>query len=232
MRRTRLLLLPVLFFATAAISQSSEAKPANLAQVNVMVSDRQGKPSGGEQIIFKGEKSGQFYSGQSAANGKFTMQLPIGEKYLISVKSITDSTKYGMLDIPALGPDEFYNEPFTVNVKFEPAKLYTLDNVHFDFAKATLRADSYAELDELLTYLKNKTAIKIEIGGHTDNIGNDADNLKLSQQRADAIRNYLVKKGIQPARIVAKGYGASMPVADNATEAGRQLNRRTEVKIL
>jgi outer membrane protein OmpA-like peptidoglycan-associated protein len=87
-------------------------------------------------------------------------------------------------------------------------------------------------LEELVNYLKNKDGIRVEIAGHTDNVGNDADNTKLSQQRAETIRNYLIKKGISPTRVVAKGYGAAEPVADNDTDEGRQLNRRTEVRIL
>ena len=85
---------------------------------------------------------------------------------------------------------------------------------------------------ELVSYLKNKDDIRIEIAGHTDNVGKEADNIKLSRERADAIRNYVIKKGIPPARITAKGYGASQPVADNDTDEGRQANRRTEVRIL
>ena len=137
-----------------------------------------------------------------------------------------------IFNIPALPPDQFYSEPFKVNIKFEAARSYTLDNVQFDFGKATLRPESFTELGELVSYLKNKDNIKVEIAGHTDNVGKDADNLKLSQQRADAIRNYVIKKGIQPARIIAKGYGAAEPIADNDTDEGRQLNRRTEVRVL
>lgn len=232
MFRTKLLLLALLFGTTVNAQDSPTRADNSAAQVDVIVSDRKGIPSKGEQIIFKGQKNEQYFSGQSGSNGKFTVYLPIGETYLISVKSLTDSTKYGTLEIPSLGPDEFYNEPFKVDVKFEPAKVYTLDNVHFDIGKASLRPDSYTELDELLHYLKSKEATKIEIGGHTDNMGKGAENLKLSQQRAETIRNYLVKKGITPARIIAKGYGATQPIADNATEEGRQLNRRTEVKLL
>ena len=117
-------------------------------------------------------------------------------------------------------------------MKFETAKTYTLDNVHFDVAKATLRPDSFSELEELVTYLKNKTDISIEIAGHTDNVGKDADNLRLSQQRADSIREYIIKKGIESKRVSAKGYGASEPIAPNDTDKGRQSNRRTEVHIL
>lgn len=232
MLRTKLLLLPVLYCYTIAAQDAAAPKTGEIATVNVAVTDRKGKPSKGEQILFKAETRGKYYSGMTAANGKFSLKLPAGDKYIISIKSLVDSTKYGVLDIPALGPEEFYTDPFNVDIKFEPARTYTLNNVHFDFGKASLRPESYKELQELLDFLKNKEDVKIEIGGHTDNIGKDADNLKLSQQRADAIRSYLVKKGITAGRVIAKGYGASHPIADNETEEGTQLNRRTEIKLL
>jgi len=137
-----------------------------------------------------------------------------------------------VIEISNIGPDEEYTEPFAVNVKFEIARSYKLDRVYFDFGKATLRPESFPELEELVDFMKNRETIRIEIAGHTDNVGKDTDNLKLSQQRAETIRNYVLKKGIQPARIIAKGYGATLPIADNSTEEGRQKNRRTEVKIL
>lgn len=192
----------------------------------------QGKVSKGEVVIFKGETKGKTYTGRSDMKGQFSLELPAGEKYIISVKSLADSTQYGIIDIPALAPDHFFTEPFVVDIQFEPAKSYRLDNVHFDFGKATLRPGSGKSLDDVVAYIKNKEALKIEIAGHTDNVGKDNDNLKLSQQRAETIRNYIIKKGILPARVVAKGYGASQPVADNSTEEGRQLNRRTEVRTL
>ncbi len=224
-----------LFFLAPVLAQKDNATPkvtASLADVNVRVTDMKGAPSKGEQVIFKGEKNSKSFSGKSDEKGFFSLKLPTGDKYIITVKGLTDSTKYGVIDIPALAPDEFYTDPFTVNVKFELAKNYTLDNVHFDFGKGSLRPDSYKELDELVSYMKNKESIRIEIGGHTDNVGKDADNLKLSQQRSESVKAYLVKKGIAAARVVAKGYGATQPVADNTTDAGRQLNRRTVVKIL
>jgi OOP family OmpA-OmpF porin len=227
------LILPLLLSAPCmpALSQTDTSQ-SKLAKVNVFVTDMKGKPSKGEQILFKGNANQKSFSGYSDVSGKFSLRLPIGDSYTVKVKSITDTTKYGIVNIPALGPDEYYTEPFKVNVKFEPAKTYTLDNVHFDFGKATLRFESFGELEELISYLRNKDNIKVEIAGHTDNVGKEADNLKLSQQRADAIRNYVIKKGIAPSRIVARGYGASEPVADNETDEGRQLNRRTEVRIL
>ncbi len=230
MRRTILILLTAIIYINSLAQD--DTTQSNLAKVNVFVTDGKGRPSKGEQVLFKSEATEKTVSVISDAAGKGRLQLPIGDKYVITIKSITDSSKYGMINIPVPPPDQYYSEPFNVNIKFEAAKIYTLDNVYFDFGKATLRPGSFAELEELVSYLKNKDNIKVEIAGHTDNVGKDADNLKLSQQRAEAIRNYVVKKGISPARIVAKGYGATDPVADNDTEEGRQLNRRTEVRIL
>jgi outer membrane protein OmpA-like peptidoglycan-associated protein len=79
--------------------------------------------------------------------------------------------------------------------------------VHFDFGKATLREESFKQLDELYEYLKWKETCKVEIAGHTDNVGADNENQFLSQKRAETVKAWLVKKGIQPARIIAKGYG-------------------------
>ncbi len=227
MRCTLLLLFTFIF----TIGRAQKDVVA-MAKVNVSVTDMKGKASKGETILFRSEKTGKTFTGRTDASGKFTLQLGSGDAYLISIKSITDSSKYSRIEIRSLEPGEYFTEPFKVNIQFEAARNFTLDNVHFDFGKATLRPDSYTELQELADYMKYKDDIKIEIAGHTDNVGKDADNLKLSQQRADAIKAWLIKKEIAASRIVAKGYGATQPVADNTTEEGRQLNRRTEVRVL
>jgi outer membrane protein OmpA-like peptidoglycan-associated protein len=212
-------------------AQTDSISPGK-ASVQVTVTNFNKVPQPGEKIIFNAKKSGQQYTGIADEGGKFALLLPVGDTFIIKVKTIVDSTKYGIISIPALAEGMYYNEPFLVNVKFEAARSYKLDNVYFDFGKASLRPESNKELNELHDYLSRKTKINIEIAGHTDNVGNDADNLKLSQQRADAIRQFLIKKGIAPARVIAKGYGETQPVSDNTTDKGRQLNRRTEVKIL
>lgn len=228
-----LTLLTIAFFFLPAASFSQTDSTSNqIAPVSVIVTDFKNVPRPGEQIIFVSKKTGTKYSGRAGKDGKFSTTLPIGDTFVIKIKTIVDSTKYGLIAIPTLEPDERFTEPFHVTVKFEPAKSYRLDNVYFDFGKFTLRPESFKELDELVSYMKWKENEKIEIVGHTDNVGNDSDNQKLSQQRAEAIRQYLIKKGINTTRVMAKGYGATIPVADNATEEGRQKNRRTEVKIL
>jgi len=114
---------------------------------------------------------------------------------------------------------------------------FKLANVYFDFDKATLRPESNITLDSLINILNAYPAIRIEIGGHTDAIGTDAYNQKLSQRRAQAVVDYLIANGISLERLEAMGYGESMPVAPNRKEDGsdnpdgRALNRRTEFKI-
>jgi outer membrane protein OmpA-like peptidoglycan-associated protein len=95
-----------------------------------------------------------------------------------------------------------------------------------------LRPDSNKELNELAEYMNLKKTLVIEIAGHTDNVGAPESNQKLSEDRANAVKQYLVKKGIVAERIVAKGYGDSEPVADNNTASGKQQNRRTEVRVI
>lgn len=220
-------LLSLLFLGVHA--QQGEA--VKKATVSVHVADTKARPRKGELILLKSEKTGKEHSGRSDASGRFTISLAAGDHYTIRVKALTDTAQYGRLEIPALGEGESYTAPFDVDIVYEPAQSFTLDQVFFDFGKATLRPESFKELTELVEYLKWRDGEKVEIAGHTDNVGKEADNLKLSQQRAGAVRNYLIKKGIKADRIVAKGYGASQPLADNSTDAGRQQNRRTEVRF-
>jgi outer membrane protein OmpA-like peptidoglycan-associated protein len=136
------------------------------------------------------------------------------------------------LDIPALKENQYYKNPFKVDIQFEPPKSFVLDNCTFETGKAELKPESYAVLDELVEYLKRKDDEIIEVGGHTDNVGKAAANLILSTNRANTVRAYLLMKGVAPERVTSKGYGMTEPIAENDSPDGRQMNRRTEVKIL
>jgi len=112
-------------------------------------------------------------------------------------------------------------------------KTFRLDHVEFETGSATLTEDSRHQLDDLASILAKYPGIRIEVSGHTDNVGDAATNLRLSQERADVVRNWLVTNGsIDGARLVARGFGMTRPVDTNDTEEGRQHNRRTEFKIL
>ena len=111
--------------------------------------------------------------------------------------------------------------------------VITLQGIYFDFDKATIKAESRPALEEAAKILIQNPTIVVEIQGHTDSVGSDKYNQRLSEQRAQAVVNYLVQDlGIEGNRLTAKGYGESRPVADNNTEAGRTLNRRVEFLIL
>lgn len=222
-------ILTALLIACNTFSQSSIN---NLADVVVSVTDTKGKGTSGETVVFHGKKFQKSYTAVTGADGKIKISLPIGDDYTVTLKKLSDSTKYGVLTIPMLEADQFYTEPFAVNIEFQPAKNYTLNNVHFDFGKSSFKRESFPQLEELVAFLKNKPSIRIEIAGHTDNVGKPADNLKLSQDRSASIVKYLVGRGISASRLTAKGYGDTKPVADNSTDDGRRLNRRTEVILL
>ncbi len=202
------------------------------APVKVIVTDMQGKPRQGEKILFIDSISRKTFSGVSDVKGQFRLKLPAGAIYLIHIQTIGEDLDHSTFEIPKLKQGEYFDGESVVTIKFDPPREFVLDNVYFDTGKATLRPASYAELNELVEFMKLKPSVKIEIGGHTDDVGEDASNLKLSQLRADAVKSYLAGKGISRDRVVAVGYGETQPVASNDTPEGRQENRRTEVKIL
>jgi OOP family OmpA-OmpF porin len=106
-----------------------------------------------------------------------------------------------------------------------------INNLEFDLGKATIRPKSFPSLDRVAKLLTDKN-FSLKLAGHTDNTGSDALNLRLSKDRAESIKAYLVSKGANASRIEATGYGESQPIATNKTAAGRQQNRRVEFKIL
>lgn len=108
---------------------------------------------------------------------------------------------------------------------------YAAQNIYFATGKATLLSKSFKGLDEVAQVLKDEAELKLSIDGHTDDVGADDFNQKLSESRAAAVKAYLVKKGVDAGRIVSAGFGESQPVADNKTASGRQQNRRVELKL-
>jgi OOP family OmpA-OmpF porin len=108
---------------------------------------------------------------------------------------------------------------------------YAAQNIYFATGKYTLLSRSFKGLDEVAKLMKEDAGLQMAIEGHTDNVGADATNQKLSENRAAAVKAYLVKKGVDASRVNSAGFGESQPVADNKTAAGRQQNRRVELKL-
>ncbi len=166
----------------------------------------------------------------NSATGKFIITLPSGKNYGIAVKATGYLFHSENFDIPVGSADALVDKKIELKNIAIGSKI-ALRNIFFDVAKATLRPESNAELDRLVKLMNDVPKLKIEISGHTDNTGSATVNEALSQQRAEAVVNYLKSKGIAAARMTAKGYGMNQPVSPNTSEEGRQQNRRTEFEI-
>ena len=118
-------------------------------------------------------------------------------------------------------------------VPIEVGQVVRLNNIFFETGKATLKKESFPELNRVVELMEENPTMKLEIAGHTDNVGSETSNQQLSQSRAEAVVDYLVSNGVSNSnRLIGAGYGERIPIADNNTDLGRQLNRRVEFKIL
>jgi len=167
----------------------------------------------------------------NSATGTFLIVLTSGKNYGIEVNKQTYLFHSENFDIPqSQSYQEIYKEIPLKKVAL--GSKIILKNIFFDFDKSTLRPESTNELERLYALLLELPKLKIEISGHTDNKGSAEYNKNLSNSRAKAVVDYLVNKGISKDRLQYAGYGFDRPIADNATDEGRQLNRRTEFEII
>jgi len=164
--------------------------------------------------------------------GEFLFCLPSGHNYGLNISKegyLFHSENFNLLE-------KFSRyQPLTLNIALDPIeinKTTILKNIFFETDSSNLKPESIAQLKEIVDFMTKNPGLVIEIGGHTDLQGSEAHNLILSGKRADTVVQYLIGKGVSSSRLSSKGYGYSVPVADNSTEAGRALNRRTEFKIL
>lgn len=165
-----------------------------------------------------------------AQQGRFSVVLPYGRKYYFyaSAKgylSVYDSVVLIHSDAYKEIEKIFHLTPISIG------EVLALQNVFFKKGKAALKTESYAELDRLVNLMNQNPSIEIELSGHTDNVGNPDALLKLSRERVETVKRYLVQKGISAKRIKGKGYGSEQPLLKNDTEENRKKNRRVEVKI-
>jgi OOP family OmpA-OmpF porin len=225
----RVFALSVFLMSLCAAAQTSRPEPTDKeVSLTVISENADHSRRAGDRISFEGERSKKVYMGVTADSGRFYLLLPKGDTYTVRYRNFQDSVQYSRFELPNEKGRIYYEYTLTIG----PTKTYTLRDVHFDTGKATLRPESFPALNDLAEVLKYKKQMVVEIAGHTDDVGEAAANQKLSQDRAEAVKKYLVSKGIAEARIRARGYGEAEPVAPNDTEEGRSRNRRTEVRIL
>ncbi len=168
---------------------------------------------------------------QTDEEGNYLITLPVGNDYVFNVNRKGYLFYSGSFSLKEHSTDTAY----TINIPLMPVEAnasIVLKNIFFDTKQAVLKPESMIELNKVIQLLIDNPTIKIEISGHTDNVGKPADNLLLSNNRAKSVINYFLYKGIPADRLTAKGFGETKPIADNKTELGRAKNRRTELKVL
>lgn len=166
-------------------------------------------------------------------DGSFKIVLPYDKNYTIRAynpKFFAISENLNLEQLVKAGYKEIHRDLYLAPI--EIGQVVRLNNVFFDFDKWDLRPESYLELVRVVQLLEDNPTIEIEMSAHTDSYGTDEYNFVLSDKRAKSVTDYILSRGINPSRIISKGYGESMPVATNETDEGRQLNRRVEFKIL
>ncbi|MEM6643167.1 MAG: OmpA family protein [Bacteroidota bacterium] len=187
----------------------------------------------GALLLIEDLNSGELIASNRSNNlsGEYLVVLPTGRDYSVSVSADGFFFYSQRFELPQ---DTVYAE-LTKDISLEPIKKGTkvvLNNIFFETGKAELKPISYVELSKAVSLLQNNGSMKIEVGGHTDNVGAESTNLSLSQRRAQAVVDYLALAGIDSSRLLAKGYGETQPISDNATKQGRARNRRTEFTIV
>lgn len=166
-------------------------------------------------------------------DGSFKIVLPYDKNY--SIRASADhffaiSENLNLDSLAKAGYKEIHKDLYLAPI--EIGQVVRLNNVFFDFDKWDLRSESFIELNRVIDLLNQNPTIEIEMSAHTDNKGSDEYNYKLSDDRARSVREYIISKGISPARIISQGYGETKPVIANDTDYNRQMNRRVEFKIL
>jgi OOP family OmpA-OmpF porin len=181
--------------------------------------------------IVPSENNGLDSMQLSASSGKFKISLDAGNKYAYSASAKGYFPANGAFDLTQTkGGQEISNDILLTPIAVGEA--ITLNNIYFDVAKYDLLPASSAELNNLLGLMKENPNMEIRVEGHTDNLGDFDKNVELSQNRANAVKKYLVSKGIDSSRIEARGLGPTRPVTKGNSESERQRNRRVEFVII
>lgn len=218
-----------------SIRLPQEAQPLkNVVTIMGRVSDEKGNPLDASLLwyeLFTGKNVGSLTS--NPETGDYIITLANGSSYSYFAERPGYYSTSNSID---LTEESTYKE---INVDIILQSIQSLqntsivlNNIYFDFDKSDLKTESGIELDRLVKFLSDNPNVKIEISAHTDAKGSEEYNLSLSQKRAESVVGYLTAKGIDPARLIAKGYGESNPIGDNSTEEGMAKNRRVEMRVL
>ncbi len=199
------------------------------------VTDDRNTPVSAEVRIEDAATGRRVLSVRSGSDGRYETLLPEGSIYRI--EAVNPDYIPTPVELDARGVERGTRmtqdlKVTSIETAIANGQTFKVKNIFFDFAKWSLKPESFPELDRLVALLNEYPRINVEIGAHTDAIGNDRDNQTLSENRAKSVVDYLIGKGIAETRLRAKGYGKTVPIASNDTDEGRALNRRVEFKLV
>ena len=205
---------------------------ATEAAMRLFVVDPDAGPIQGIVIKLTGPDGASFYTGETDSQGYAEVLVPVGRRYEVEYLSLGHRNTSANVEVPQ-GPNQDIRLTMRYRRRRPPPTAaeqehFVLEGLQFESGLATLRPDSFPRLDRVVEYMTHRPSSRIRVAGHTDNVGNPRRNQALSEQRAQAVRAYLVQHGIDGARIEAVGLGDQQPVAPNDTEEGRAQNRRIE----
>lgn len=210
-------------------SMPEDIRPIAATYIKGVILDKETKKPLSAKLQIKNLKTARLAheSISDKKTGEFLICLAEGEEYAFSI-----SCENYLFYSENFSTKQENQEKEILLVPIKTGEGLILNNIFFETSSHELLPTSFAELNTLIELLQNNPTLKLLVEGHTDNIGKSEHNIKLSQQRAEAIVTYLTENGIEPSRLKAKGYGFSKPISDNDTEEGRAMNRRTEIKII
>lgn len=192
----------------------------------------------GAKIVYERlpDGKGLGISQSNPETGEYEIRLPAGQMYGLRAESSGSLSESQNLDLRDIKFDQTIERNFDLDpigvAKVEENATILLNNLFFDLEKATLRPESYPELNRIVNLMNERPGMQIEIAGHTDATGSDEYNLNLSKQRANSVASYLVGKGVDKSRMSVEYFGEKKPMVSNDTREGRKKNRRVEFKIL
>ena len=215
------------------IKLPAELRPNPIVLVNGKVINKKTNKPIGTEIIYEKLSTGEIM-GSARSNpetGEYKIALPAKERYSFRAEAEDFISVNENLNLMNLNKYSEINRDLYL-VPIEEGQIVRINNVFFNTAESNLLPDSYPELKRLVKILKNNPNMSIKLLGHTDNIGKRENNLKLSSERAEAVKKYIISLGINENRIITEGYGPDKPVSTNTTKEGKALNRRVEFQII
>lgn len=232
----KLTLISFIFFLTFSLfaqETTTTGPKAGECQLNFKITDWDDIPEADAKVIITNTDGTFKTEGISDIDGEYKIIVPNGVTYDVDLYKFDTVFHFPGVATQA-EPDLAYEFDIQLKIKVVSEEYVSISNlnIHFATGKHTINEEGLPALDEWFQQLKDNPKLTIEIAAHTDNVGDDLSNMRLSQRRANSAKEYLESKGIEKNRIVSKGYGEAKPKASNDTTEGKAENRRVEIRVI